>query len=69
MAPKGTPSEAIRQLNEAINQALKEAPIVARIRELGAAPRLSTPAETLAFIRAEKADFGAIARAAKIRVE
>jgi tripartite-type tricarboxylate transporter receptor subunit TctC len=69
MAPKGTPSEVIRQLNEAINQALQEEPIVARIRELGAAPRLSTPAETLAFVRAERADFGAIARAAKIRVE
>ena len=69
MAPKGTPSEVIRQLNEVINQALQEAAIVARIRELGAAPRLSTPAETLAFVRAEKVYFNAIARAAKIRVE
>ena len=69
MAPKGTPPEAIQRLNEVINQALQEAPIVARFRELGGAPRITTPAETLAFIRAEKADFGTIARAGKIRVE
>src|SRR3954465_644835 len=69
MAPKGTPPEAIARLNAAINQALQEAPVAMRIRELGASPRLTTPAETLAFIRAEKADFGAIARAGGIRVE
>lgn len=69
MAPKGTPPEAIARLNAAINQALQEPPILARFRELGGAPRISTPAETLAFIRAEKAEFGAIARAGKIRVE
>ena len=69
MAPKGTPPELIQRLNEVINQALQEAPIVARIRDLGASPRITTPAETLDFIRAERADFGAIARAGKIRVE
>jgi tripartite-type tricarboxylate transporter receptor subunit TctC len=69
MAPKGTPPEVIRRLNEAINQALQEPAIVGRIQDLGAAPRLTTSAETLDFIRAEKADFGAIARAGKIRVE
>ncbi|WP_149536495.1 Bug family tripartite tricarboxylate transporter substrate binding protein [Siccirubricoccus phaeus] len=69
MAPKATPPEVIGRLNAAVNQALQEAPVAGRIRELGAAPRLSTPAETLEFIRAEKAEFGAIARAGGIRVE
>ena len=69
MAPKGTPPEVIQRLNGVITQALQEAPIVARFRDLGASPRITTPAETLAFIRAEKADFGTIARAGKIRVE
>lgn len=69
MAPKGTPPEAIRRLNEVVNQALQEPAIEARIRELGASPRISSPEETLAFIRAEKADFGGIARAGSIRVE
>jgi hypothetical protein len=36
---------------------------------LGALPRHTTPAETLAFLRAEQAEFGAIARAGKIEVE
>ena len=69
MAPKGTPDEIIQKLNAAINQALGEDAIATRIRELGASPRITTPAETLAFIKAERADFGAIAKAGKISVE
>ena len=69
MAPKGTPDEIVQRLNGAINQALGEEAIATRIRELGASPRITTPAETLAFITAERADFGAIAKAGKIRVE
>ena len=68
MAPKGTPDEIIQKLNAAINQALGEEAIATRIRELGASPRITTPAETLAFIKAERADFGAIAKAGKISV-
>ena len=48
---------------------MQEAPIAARLRDLGASPRITTPAETLEFIRAEKADFGTIARAGKSRAE
>ena len=69
MAPKGTPGEIIQRLNTVINQALQEEAIATRIRELGASPRITTPAETLAFITRERADFGAIARAGNIRVE
>ena len=69
MAPKGTPGEIIQRLNTVVNQALQEEAIATRIRELGASPRMTTPAETLAFITQERADFGAIARAGNIRVE
>ena len=69
MAPKGTPGEAIQRFNQVANQVLGEAATADRLRELGAAPRLTTPAETLAFLRAEQTDFGAIARAGKIEVE
>jgi len=69
MAPKGTPDEIVQRLNGAINQALREEAIAARIRDLGASPRITTPAETLRFITAERSDFGAIAKAGKIRVE
>ncbi|MCX7364153.1 MAG: tripartite tricarboxylate transporter substrate binding protein [Alphaproteobacteria bacterium] len=69
MAPKGTPDEIIQRLNTVINQALREEPVATRIRDLGASPRITTTAETLGFIRAERTDFGAIAKAGKIRVE
>jgi tripartite-type tricarboxylate transporter receptor subunit TctC len=69
MASKGTPHEIIRRLNSVINQALAEEAIATRIRELGTSPRITTPAEMLSFIRMERADFGAIARAGKSRVE
>ena len=69
MAPKGTPDGVIQKLNDTINKALREEAIATRIRELGAAPRITTPAETLAFLKTERADFGAIAKAGNIRVE
>ncbi len=57
MAPKGTPDEIIQRLNTAINQALREEAIATRIRELGASPRITTPAETLSFITKERTRF------------
>jgi tripartite-type tricarboxylate transporter receptor subunit TctC len=69
MAPKATPEAVIRRINAAVNQALAEPAIVARIRELGATPRITTPEETLAFIRSERGEYGAIARSGAIRVE
>ena len=69
MAPKGTPVEVIQRFNQAVNQVLGETATAGRLRELGAAPRHTTPAEALAFLRAERAGFGAIARAGKIEVE
>ena len=69
MAPRATPPEIIRTLNEAVNQVLAEPATAERLRDLGAAPRQATPAETLAFLRSEQAAFGAIARAGHIEVE
>ncbi len=69
MAPKATPEAVIRRINAAVNQALAEPAIIARIRELGATPRITTPEETLAFIRSERGEYGAIARSGAIRVE
>jgi tripartite-type tricarboxylate transporter receptor subunit TctC len=69
MAPEGTPPAALQRQNEVINQALQEAPIFARFREFRGAPCITTPAEMLEFIRAEKVDFGTIAPAGEIRVE
>jgi hypothetical protein len=59
------PDEIIHKLNAMVNQALGEEAVAARIRDLSTSPRLSTPAETISFIRSECADFGAIARPAR----
>ena len=69
MAPKGTPVEVIQRFNQVVNRVLGEEATADRLRELGAAPGHTTPEETLAFLRAERAGFGAIARAGKIEVE
>jgi tripartite-type tricarboxylate transporter receptor subunit TctC len=68
MAPKQTPPEVVSQLNAAVNKVLAEPDIIARLRELGAAPRITTPAESHAFMQAEQREFGGIARAGKIQV-
>ncbi|MBR0652861.1 tripartite tricarboxylate transporter substrate binding protein [Roseomonas terrae] len=69
MAPKATPPEVLRRVNDAVNVVLREEATVGRFRELGAAPRLTSPDETLTFMRAEREKWGAVARAGNIVVE
>ncbi|HEY2134244.1 MAG TPA: tripartite tricarboxylate transporter substrate binding protein [Xanthobacteraceae bacterium] len=44
-APAGTPPDVIATLNKAVNEALKDPKMVARLAELGGAPMIGTPAE------------------------
>ena len=44
-APKGTPPEIVETLNKAVNEALKDPKLVARLTELGGIPKPMTPAE------------------------
>ncbi|MCK1713812.1 MULTISPECIES: tripartite tricarboxylate transporter substrate binding protein [unclassified Bradyrhizobium] len=44
-APKGTPPEVIEILNKAVNEALKDPKLVARLAETGGIPKPMTPAE------------------------
>ncbi len=44
-APKGTPPEIIDILNKAVNEALKDPKLVARLGEVGGIPKPMTPAE------------------------
>lgn len=69
MAPPATPPQVIARMNGAVNQVLREAPVAERLRELGAAGRITSPAETLAFLRTERDGWGAIAKAGKIVAE
>lgn len=44
-APKGTPGEIVELLNKAVNEALKDPKLVARLAETGGIPKPMTPAE------------------------
>src|SRR3981081_4439375 len=44
-APKGTPPEIVELLNKAIDEALKDPKLVARLAEVGGIPKPMTPAE------------------------
>jgi tripartite-type tricarboxylate transporter receptor subunit TctC len=44
-APKGTPQEIVETLNKAIDEALKDPKLVARLAEVGGIPKPMTPAE------------------------
>ncbi|WMT73323.1 tripartite tricarboxylate transporter substrate binding protein [Bradyrhizobium sp. Ash2021] len=44
-APKGTPPEIVETLNKAIDEALKDPKLVARLAEVGGIPKPMTPAE------------------------
>jgi tripartite-type tricarboxylate transporter receptor subunit TctC len=43
--PKGTPADVIDKLNKAVNDALKDPKMVARLADLGGAPMPGTPAD------------------------
>lgn len=44
-APKGTPSEVIEIINKAVDEALKDPKLIARLAETGGIPKPMTPAE------------------------
>ncbi len=69
MAPKATPPEVVARLNQVINQVAQEPAIAARFDELGASPQAMAPDAVLAFMRAERARWGAIVRAGNISAE
>lgn len=54
-APKGTPAAIVDRLNEALNDALKDGEVRARLAEQGAVPGSGSPASLGAFAEAEYA--------------
>jgi tripartite-type tricarboxylate transporter receptor subunit TctC len=66
-APKDTPAETIDKLNKAINTALADPDIKARIADLGGVPFPSSPADLGRFIVEEAEKWGKVIRAANIK--
>jgi tripartite-type tricarboxylate transporter receptor subunit TctC len=68
-APKDTPAETIDKLNKAINTALADPDIKARIADLGGVPFPSSPADLGEFIVEEAEKWGKVIRAANIKLD
>ena len=67
VAPKGTPPEVIAKLNEAINAALADATIKARLANLGATPLIESPAAFGKFLADETAKWAKVIKFAGIK--
>lgn len=66
---KGTPQEIIDKLNKAVNAALADPKIQARIEDLGGTPFKVTPAEFTKFIVDETNKWGPVVKAAGATVD
>jgi len=64
--PKGTPAEIVERLSRAINAALADATVKARIEATGYSPFVTSPAEFRQHIADETAKWGKVIRAANI---
>ena len=69
IAPAGTPKEILDRLYREIAAIVKERDYVERIEKMGLKPFISTGDEMRSMIRTEEAAWGAVVRAANIKVE
>jgi tripartite-type tricarboxylate transporter receptor subunit TctC len=68
-APAGTPQEIIATLNAAVNAALADAQIRARLQSLGSVPNPMSPADFGKFIASETDKWAKVVKFAKITAE
>jgi tripartite-type tricarboxylate transporter receptor subunit TctC len=68
-APKGTPPEIIDILNKAVNEALKDPKLVARLSDLGGLPKPMTPAEFGRFMADETGKWRKVVEFAGVSVD
>lgn len=68
LVPAGTPPDMVKRLHAAMVVALKSPEVVERLKSLGGEPRITTPEETAAFMRAEIQKYGALMRKLDIKL-
>ncbi len=66
--PAGTPDAVVARLSSALNEAISDSAISARLTSLSVTSRPNTPDEFAAFVRAEMEKWGPIIRSANIRL-
>lgn len=69
VAPAATPADIIARINADVVAILREPAMAQRIQDMAMIAAPQTPAEFAAFIRAEIAKWGEVARAANVRLE
>ena len=60
LAPAKTPAEVVRILNDALDKALAEPAVRAKLKQLGSEVRVTTPEQLGAFMREEEKKLGAL---------
>lgn len=68
-APKGTPPEVIEMLNKAVNTALKDPKLAARLADLGGRPTPMTPAQFGKLVEDETAKWAKVVEFAGVKVD
>jgi tripartite-type tricarboxylate transporter receptor subunit TctC len=67
VAPAGTPPEAIKTLNTAINEILASSEVQATFAKLGCAPNIGSPQEFATFLGSEVEKWPPLAREAGLK--
>jgi tripartite-type tricarboxylate transporter receptor subunit TctC len=67
--PASVPADIIARLNAAANQSLDSSEVRAVLAKLAVEPKIGSPADFAAFLAKERDKWGAVAKAANIRIE
>lgn len=68
-APKATPPEVVKKLNQAVVEIINDPEMQKTIRSQGAIPHPDTPEEFAAFIESETKKWGEVVRAANLSIQ
>jgi tripartite-type tricarboxylate transporter receptor subunit TctC len=69
VAPAGTPANIVARLNAAINESLTSPEVQATFGKLAVEQRVGSPADFAAFLAGERERWGAIIKAAGVRID
>jgi tripartite-type tricarboxylate transporter receptor subunit TctC len=69
VAPAGTPPEAIKKINEAVQKSLKNPALISKLQEEASSPMYGDSATVLKYIRAEQREWDAAVKAAGIKLD
>lgn len=68
-APRGTPPDVVQKMSEHVQRVLQRPEMRARLMEIGVEPIVMAPAQLDAFVKDERRKWGAIIKAADIRID